>query len=44
MVGSRMHTEMSERQLSGLGFSSTQRNSVTCRVTGSFTRNLTITF
>lgn len=44
MVGSRMHTELSERQLSGLGFSSTQRNSVTCRVTGSFTRNLTITF
>ena len=44
MIGSRMHTEMSERQLSGLGFSSTQRNSITCRVTGSFTRNLTITF
>jgi hypothetical protein len=44
MVGSRMKTEEAGRQLSGLGFSSTQRNSVTCRVTGSFTRNITITF
>jgi len=44
MIGSRMKTELSERQLSGLGFSSTQRNSITCRVTGSFTRNITITF
>ncbi len=44
MVGSRMKTEEAGRQLSGLGFSSTQRNSVTCRVTGSFTRNITINF
>jgi hypothetical protein len=44
MVGSRMKTEEAGRQLSGLGFSSTQRNSVTCRITGSFTRNITITF
>lgn len=44
MVGSRMKTDTSDRQLSGLGFSSTQRNSITCRVTGSFTRNITITF
>lgn len=44
MVGSKMKTEASERQLSGVGFSSTQRNSITCRVTGSFTRNITITF
>ena len=44
MIGSRMKTELSERQLSGLGFSSTQRNSITCRVTGNFTRNITIAF
>ncbi|MBK8653177.1 MAG: hypothetical protein IPN20_04575 [Haliscomenobacter sp.] len=44
MVGSRMKTEEAGRQLSGLGFSSTQRNSVTCRITGSFTRNITINF
>jgi hypothetical protein len=44
MVGSRMKTDTSESQLSGLGFSSTQRNSITCRITGSFTRNITITF
>ena len=44
MVGSKMKTDLSDRQLSGLGFSSTQRNSITCRVTGSFTRNITITF
>ena len=44
MVGSRMKTEEAGRQLSGLGFSSTQRNSITCRITGSFTRNITINF
>ena len=44
MVGSRMKTDETDRQLSGLGFSSTQRNSLTCRITGSFTRNITITF
>lgn len=44
MVGSKMKTGLSDRQLSGLGFSSTQRNSITCRVTGSFTRNIIITF
>lgn len=44
MVGSKMKTELSDRQLSGVGFSSTQRNSIHCRITGSFTRNITITF
>ena len=44
MVGSKMKTELSERQLSGIGFSSTQRNSITCRISGSFTRTITITF
>ncbi len=44
MVGSKMKTDLSDRQLSGLGFSSTQRSKLTCRVIGSFTRNITITF
>ena len=44
MVGSKMKIESAGRQLSGLGFSSTLRNRVTCRVTSSFTRNITITF
>jgi hypothetical protein len=44
MVGSKMKTELSDRQLSGVGFSSTQRNSITCRITGSFTRTINITF
>jgi hypothetical protein len=44
MVGSKMRTDESDRQLSGLGFSSTQRNSVLCRVKGSFNRVVKITF
>ncbi len=44
MVGSKMKTDESERQLSGLGFSSTQRNSLLCRVKGSFSRTIKILF
>ncbi len=44
MVGAKMKTETSEQQLSGLGFSSTQRNAVLCRVTGSFSRVIKIVF
>jgi len=44
MVGSKMRADESDRQLSGVGFSSTQRNSVTCRVSGSFNRIINITF
>ena len=44
MVGSKMKTEESSQQLSGLGFSSTQRNSLLCRVKGSFTRTINILF
>jgi len=44
MVGSKMKTEKSQDQLSGLGFSSTQRNSVVCRVKGSFTRVIKVVF
>lgn len=44
IVGSTMKTDESEQQLSGLGFSSTQKSSVVVRVKGSFTRNLKINF
>jgi hypothetical protein len=44
VVGARMKTDLSDRQLSGLGFSSTQRNSLLCRVQGSFTRTVKINF
>jgi len=44
IVGSKMKTEKSNDQLSGLGFSSTQRNSVTVRVKGSFSRLVKINF
>lgn len=44
LVGAKMKTEKSDEQLSGLGFSSTQRNSVLCKVQGSFNRTVKITF
>lgn len=44
MVGSKLLTEKSDHQLSGLGFSTTQRNSILCRVKGSFTRTINIVF
>lgn len=44
VVGAKMKTEESDRQLSGLGFSSTQRNHVLCRVKGSFSRTIKVTF
>ena len=44
IVGAKMKTEESDRQLSGLGFSSTQRNHLLCKVAGSFTRTLKVTF
>lgn len=44
MVGSKLKTENSEHQLSGLGFSTTQRASVVCRVTGSFSRMIRVIF
>lgn len=43
ILGSKLKTDKSE-QLSGLGFSSTKKDSIICRVTGSFTRALEITF
>lgn len=44
VLGSKMKTEESDSQLSGLGFSSTQRNHVFCKVTGSFNRVIKINF
>jgi hypothetical protein len=44
MVGSKLKPEASANQLSGLGFSSTQRSTLTVRVKGSFTRTLHIAF
>lgn len=44
MVGAKMKTEASDRQLSGLGFSSTKRDSLLCRVSGSFSRVVRVSF
>lgn len=44
VVAAKMKLADSEEQLSGLGFSSTQRNSLVCRVKGSFTRTIKIIF
>ena len=44
IVGSKMKTKESDNQLSGLGFSSTQRNSVLCKVVGKMTRVVKIMF
>jgi hypothetical protein len=44
LVGAKVRTQETGDQLSGLGFSSTQRSSVMARVTGSFDRVIKITF
>jgi hypothetical protein len=44
MVGSKIKVSGEDNQLSGLGFSSTQRNSVVVRVKGALTRTLKINF
>ncbi len=44
MVGAKLRTDESARQLSGLGFSSTKRDSLTVRVTGSVVRVLKVVF
>ena len=44
VLGSKLKTEPSDNQLSGLGFSSTQRNSVLCKVSGSFSRTIKLIF
>jgi hypothetical protein len=40
MVGAKMKSDFTEEQLSGLGFSTTQRNALVCRVNGSFSRDV----
>lgn len=44
MVGARMKTEKSESQLSGIGFSSTKRDYLFCRVNGAFSRTVKVLF
>ncbi len=44
VLGSKMKTEAESEQLSGLGFSSTKRASLVCKITGSFTRVIKINF
>jgi hypothetical protein len=44
ILGSKLRIEHTKDQLSGLGFSETQRNSILCRVTGSFQRMIRINF
>lgn len=44
VLGSKLRVEPSDNQLSGLGFSTTQKNHVFCKVTGSFTRTIKIIF
>lgn len=44
IVGSKMRTAETQDQLSGLGFSSTQRNELLCRVAGKFTRVVKVLF
>ncbi len=43
-LGSKMAVEMSDDQLSGLGFSSTKRNSVVAKIEGKFTRTIKLMF
>jgi hypothetical protein len=43
-LGGKMKVVESDNQLSGLGFSSTQRNSLICKVEGKVTRTLKVTF
>jgi hypothetical protein len=44
VLSSKMKVKHSDEQLSGLGFSSTQKNSLLCRVEGSFNRLIKIKF
>ncbi len=43
-LGAKMKVEPSDEQLSGIGFSSTQRNSIICKLDGSFKRTIKIIF
>lgn len=43
-LGSKMRVAPSDHQLSGLGFSSTQRAELICKIEGAFTRNIKLIF
>ena len=42
VLGSKLKAEESDNQLSGIGFSTTTRNQLLCKVTGSFARTIKI--
>lgn len=44
VLGAKMKVPPASEQLSGLGFSSTQKNTLTCRVKGSYTRVVNVVF
>ncbi|RLB78971.1 MAG: hypothetical protein DRH06_00335 [Deltaproteobacteria bacterium] len=44
VLGDKLKVESASNQLSGVGFSSTQRNHILCQVTGKFTRVVKILF
>lgn len=44
MIGEKTKCEPTDKQLSGLGFSSTQRNTLLCKVKGNFNRTLYLEF
>ena len=44
VIGNKLRCPVSDRQLSGIGFSSTKKESLTCKVEGKFTRMLKINF
>lgn len=44
MLSSKMKVEESDQQLTGIGFSSTIKNSILCKVTGSFSRTIKLIF
>jgi hypothetical protein len=44
VLGSKLKVEPSERQLTGVGFSTTQRNSIICKVKGNFERVVKVNF
>lgn len=44
VLGSKLKVEPSDRQVTGIGFSETQRNSIICKVKGSFDRVVKVNF
>ena len=44
ILGSKLRIEANNNQLSGVGFSETQRNHLICKVTGTFSRTIKINF